>query len=738
MDFSFGLSTRPGAVSLALVVVLCFGAFRTGHTQQANLNPSDIWYRGFLLVQEAEQYEKEKKYLEALNKLTEAKPHFDHLVQAFPEYMPEMVKARRHMIAEKRDELKQLHSLSNAKPQAMPVAPPAGASSTPIAPPPVVGYGSSTERSMEIEDGDSEFALPTWNEGESQALPRVAGVPGMPRVSTPRPQSVGAVARDISDELARKDSLIQWLNDENLKLRTKVQSRENLLRDVNAELAKAQADRLELLNRINRQEGMGGAEAESKIAALKGLLRDATEQLEDATTRNAELVAELETSRREGEKMKARMKELENERDNLLSVVKGEGSGGSALKELMDRNRELSEQLDRAEKLAGSLSELNAEKDADIAMLKSEISKIKIERDELVAQNKRHQQSIDDLQKKLEMLSDGLSAEEKNALANATPMERKENELLRSIVLKQLRRQAQMKQAKELLLRQLDKVGARSDTLLGLVEDMARGSQLTDAEKALIKTPQFDEILEAATETGSARGFEEAPAGTEADATLTFVAPGAPGSGIAGDADGNQNVTVELSRIEKAARLDFKEGRYNDAESGFLEYLRYRPRSVPCLCNLGVLKIATKDYPEAEYYLEKALALEETSGLANYLLGRTYFLQDKLDEALEKLEVGLTYDPQNAKAHNCVGVISTRKGWVERAKRAFINAVSIDPEYGDAHFNLAVLYATKDQPEPKEAEKHYFRALHLGVPRDSSIEDFLKEYEHAGLSVGMR
>ncbi len=90
------------------------------------------------------------------------------------------------------------------------------------------------------------------------------------------------------------------------------------------------------------------------------------------------------------------------------------------------------------------------------------------------------------------------------------------------------------------------------------------------------------------------------------------------------------------------------------------------------------------------------------------------------------------------KAHNCVGVISTRKGWVTRAERAFTNAVSIDPEYGDAHFNLAVLYATKEQPDANEAGKHYFRALHLGIPRDATIESFLKEAEAAGAAVGMR
>src|SRR5690606_32537332 len=103
---------------------------------------------------------------------------------------------------------------------------------------------------------------------------------------------------------------------------------------------------------------------------------------------------------------------------------------------------------------------------------------------QLVAENARHQQSIEELQRKLELLSDGLTAEDKEALANASPVERKENEMLRSIVLKQLRRQAQMKQAKDLLLKQLEKVGARSDVLIGIVEDMARGSQLSEEEKA--------------------------------------------------------------------------------------------------------------------------------------------------------------------------------------------------------------------------------------------------------------
>lgn len=760
MRFTNGLTARPCASFLASLL-LCITSLFSSARAQDGLDPSDIWYRGFLLVQAAQELEAQGKYLDALNKLTEAKPLYDHLAQQFPDFQPEIVKDRRHVIAEKRDELKtamrapQPQQAAPAPMQAQPVNPFADQgqnSGVPIAPPQLPGTNAgATRRTMEINDEQGEFALPSWNDGVSQVLPRESFAPGMPRVETRAP-SVGAIANSLHNDLAEREKYIEFLTADNMKLRNDLKQRENLLQHVNVELARAKASREELMRRISLEQNGGGVDAQQKIEQLKALLTDATTQLQNATDRNAQLVAAMEQSEAEMKKIRERMSELERERDNLVEVVNGEGTGGKALKELMDRNRKLTEQLDRAEQLASSLSELNKEKDDDIALLKSEITRIKLERDQLLTENQRHQQSIEDLQRKLELLSDGLSEADRQALANANPVERQENELLRSMVLKQLRSQAKMKQAKELLLAQLDKVGARSDALIGLVEDMARGSQLTDEEKALFKAPQFEEIVQAATgspaasptasdEAPSAAGEESAAPGGPAVMSATLVAAGNGPAPEGADLNGlveNQKLSVELSQIDKAARLDFKEGRYSEAEAGFLEYLHYLPRSVPCLCNLGVLKISMKNYSEAEYYLEKALAIESDSGLANYLLGRTYFLQDKLDEALTKLEAGLSYDPQNAKAHNCVGVISTRKGWVDRAEKAFTSAVSIDPDYGDAHFNLALLHATKNEPNPKEAEKHYFRALHLGVPRDASIEGFLKEFEESGVSVGMR
>ncbi len=737
MSYTDGLFSRPIALYAAFCALLCL-SFGDSVAQEEQ-DPNVIWQRGFYLIQAARGDESDGNYLEALNKLGEAKPIFDHLAQKFPDFYPEMVKGRRHLIAEDRDRVKQLMrnpppapSTSIAQENQSGVSQPTS-SGTPVATPATPGY-QARSREFEVTEADREVALPSWDEGASNALPRVASVPGMPRVDAGRPSSVSQVANALDDDLRKKDSLIEWLNLKNQELRQQLTDRESELQRARAEQEMAQANYSQLIREKQLRESNGSGDLRATNKQLKEMLNNALSQLEDVNKLNEKLVADLGSYKEEIKKLQGRMEEVERERDNLIEVVRGEGNGGKALKELMDRNQELTQQLDRAEKLASSLSELSKEKDDDIALLKSEISKIKMERDNLLSENQRHQQSIDDLQRKLEMLSDGLTAEEKNALAQASPVERQENELLRSIVLKQLRRQAQMKQAKELLLRQLDKVGARSDTLLGLVEDMAKGSQLTDEEKKLFKSPQFQEIVDAAVEEPIQAG--DSSDGSTASVSATLIAPG---NGPA--ADGvirEQKVTVELSQIDKSARLDFKEGRFSEAEAGFLEYLRYRPQSVSCLCNLGVLKIAMKNFSESEYYLNKALAIDSTSGLAHYLLGRTYFLQNKLDEALQSLEQGLSYEPQNAKAHNCVGVISTRKGWIERAQRAFTNAVSIDPEFGDAHFNLAVLFATREQPDAKSAGKHYFRALHLGVPRDSTIEEFLEEAEQSGISIGLR
>ena len=70
-------------------------------------------------------------------------------------------------------------------------------------------------------------------------------------------------------------------------------------------------------------------------------------------------------------------------------------------------------------------------------------------------------------------------------------------------------------------------------------------------------------------------------------------------------------------------------------------------------------------------------------------------------------------------------------GLAERAEREFKQSLAIDPNYGDADFNLAVLYATSTPPNFDLAKKHYADALKKGVKPDASLEQLLKEPKEA-------
>ena len=58
--------------------------------------------------------------------------------------------------------------------------------------------------------------------------------------------------------------------------------------------------------------------------------------------------------------------------------------------------------------------------------------------------------------------------------------------------------------------------------------------------------------------------------------------------------------------------------------------------------------------------------------------------------------------------------IIAKLNFIERAEREFKTALAIDPSYGEAHFNLAVLYATWDPPQWEKARAEYDAGVAAG------------------------
>ena len=62
----------------------------------------------------------------------------------------------------------------------------------------------------------------------------------------------------------------------------------------------------------------------------------------------------------------------------------------------------------------------------------------------------------------------------------------------------------------------------------------------------------------------------------------------------------------------------------------------------------------------------------------------------------------------------------------EAALKELETALQLDPNYADAHYNLAVLQATSQPPSKESARRHYKKALELGMKADEAFEATLK------------
>ncbi|HEY5812905.1 MAG TPA: tetratricopeptide repeat protein, partial [Terrimicrobiaceae bacterium] len=91
-------------------------------------------------------------------------------------------------------------------------------------------------------------------------------------------------------------------------------------------------------------------------------------------------------------------------------------------------------------------------------------------------------------------------------------------------------------------------------------------------------------------------------------------------------------------------------------------------------------------------------------------------------EAIDALHKAVALNDGDAVAHNYLGVcLGQREEWKE-SETHLKRAIDLKPEYPEAHFNLAVLYATTEPPSLERAKEHYAKATSLGAAPDASLE----------------
>jgi Flp pilus assembly protein TadD len=181
--------------------------------------------------------------------------------------------------------------------------------------------------------------------------------------------------------------------------------------------------------------------------------------------------------------------------------------------------------------------------------------------------------------------------------------------------------------------------------------------------------------------------------------------------------------------VKKAAEEGLKAFAKNDLEtagSAFRKLLSMEPENLTGLVNLGLVEYRLNHPGEAEKFLKSAVRIKPEAAFAWLALGIVCYGQEKLDAALAALAQAAVLEPKNPKVHNYMAVTIGKKGWYSGAESELQKAIELDPNYAEAHFNLAVFYLQRSPPAVELARRHYQKALELGAAPDPLVEKELE------------
>ena len=426
------------------------------------------------------------------------------------------------------------------------------------------------------------------------------------------------------------------------------------------------------------------------------------------------LSGELESARTELRQAKSDLDLAVSDKKQLqekLSAVPAAPSADANITKLQDENTALRTKLTSAEdslkkaaggEIAGEMSSLRGQVDA----LEKKLAEANGKSAELTRANEDYKKQISSLTAQLQQT--GAAGKSDGALA-------KENTMLRGILDRQLKEQARREAARRLVLDEFKNLAVSTEALKTQMEVLSSPLvALTNDEESMLKVSAPSLV---APEPA-------APVAAPAAGTATLASPAEKPVSPESFSE-KPRIPEEFKETAAKATALYNEKKFDESAAAYEQILVKYPQSIYALSNLGVVRFQQQKYPEAEKALREAIRVAPNDAFSHSVLGISLVQQEKYDDAIQILSRAVALDPNDAKTRNYLGISSSRRGLQEAAEQECTKAIELDEGYGDAHFNLAVIYATKTPPTKELAKRHYNRALELGVPKDPELEKLL-------------
>ena len=624
----------------------------------------------------------------------------------------------------------------------------------------------------------------------------------------PQPPSAPAVSREELDRLTgvakELEDTVAAAGAEKEQLAARMQESERQVADLSAQLAAAQAEAATAKSDADAAKtelesakaGVAAAQSEAETAkaeleaAKSGLTAAQAEaetakseaaaaktELESAKSRAGELEAErgrlsaerdgavkdAETARGEVQVLTARVTELEAERAQLVAARDAARQEAAEAKTALEKNAELIEANRRLEdKLAAAATQIAgmesdaASKTKVIEGLQADLDKVRTELAGTQSKLKEDRERFDKLQavndQLLKEYDDVTGALAAVKLGDVTAAEAKllqqENEVLRGIIMRQIKEQARREQAYRLAQEEVERLEIRSDTLNDKINELAKPTlELSDAEQEMLRRPVVTlldgDAARMSAQVEMLKPKEEAvelpPAEQNARtaAAQGDAAPVPDGQTSPQPADAAQTETPpspppgelspELKELVAKARDAFVGGNFSAAEKLYQKIIAQQPDNVVALANLGVAQFRQGKLTAAQLALEKAVKVNPADAFSLTTLGAVMIEQNRIQDAVNYLERANQSSPDDPITLNYLGVASSQLGQFGKAEQSLRRAITVKPEYAEAHFNLAVIYATAKPPSIALAKRHYEKALELGAGPDKRLAAMLQK-----------
>ncbi len=425
-----------------------------------------------------------------------------------------------------------------------------------------------------------------------------------------------------------------------------------------------------------------------------------------------QLTGDLESARTELKQAKADLDQALAEKRGLQDKLSSAPAADANVAALQQENSSLRAKLSSTEEslkkaVSGDMGAELTSLRGQVETLEKKLAEANTKSAELARANDDYKKQIADLTGKLQLA--GTAGKSDSTLA-------KENAMLRSILDRQLKEQARREAARRLVLDEFKNLAVSTEALK---------TQMDVLSSPLIAlSPEEEGMLKVSAPTLVAPE-PEAPAAAGAAATSPTLSSAAEKPASPESYSEKPRIPEEFKDTAARATSLYTEKKFDEAAAAYQEILNKYPQSIYALSNLGVVRFQQQKYPEAEKALREAIRVAPNDAFSHSVLGIVLVQQEKYDDAIQILSRAVALDPNDAKTRNYLGISSSRKGLQEAAEQECRKAIELDDSYGDAHFNLAVIYATQMPPAKELAKRHYNRALELGVPKDEELEKLL-------------